>query len=86
VRVLAGDLVGDDAVLQSLCALREQIAAQRARFDVAEEVAATLPHPARYLRLVHLLGRALLDAHDAWLDAVERELARPDRGGSAPSA
>lgn len=73
-RVLAGDLVGDDALLQSLSALREEVAAQRARFDVAAEIAATLPHRQRYLGLVHRLGRGLLDAHDSWLDEVEREL------------
>jgi DNA-binding PadR family transcriptional regulator len=74
VRVLAGDLVGDDALLQSLSALREAVASQRSRFGVAAEIAATLPHRERYLRLVHRLGNALLDAHDAWLDDVEREL------------
>lgn len=73
-RVLAGDLVGDDALLQSLSALREEVAAQRSSFDVATKIAATLPHRERYLGLVHRLGRALLDAHDAWLDEVEREL------------
>ncbi len=78
-RVLAGDLVGDETLRQSLDALREEIAGQRARFDAAEDIASTLPHRARYLRLVHLLGRALLDAHETWLDEVERELgpARP---------
>jgi PadR family transcriptional regulator AphA len=84
VRVLAGDLVGDEALRQSLAALREEVAAQRARFDAADEVAATLPHRERYLRLVHLLGRALLDAHDAWLDAVDRELAQPSSTEAGP--
>ena len=61
-------------VLASLEALRAEIADQRVRFDEAEEIATTLPHRERYLRLVHRLGRALLDAHERWLDDVEREL------------
>jgi PadR family transcriptional regulator AphA len=74
VRLLAADLSDDATVLASLEALRDEIAVQRARFDEAEEIAATLPHRERYLRLVHRLGRALLDAHERWLDDVEREL------------
>lgn len=74
VRLLASDLVDDETVLASLGALRDEIAAQRARFDDADAVAKTLPHRERQLRLVHLLGRALLDAHERWLDQIEREL------------
>jgi DNA-binding PadR family transcriptional regulator len=77
VRVLAGDIVGDEALRTSLAALRDEIAAQRSRFEVADDIAGTLPHRERYLRLVHLLGRAVLDAHEAWLDEVERELGEP---------
>jgi DNA-binding PadR family transcriptional regulator len=80
VRVLAGDLVGDEAVVQSLAALRADIAAVRALVEEASERARTLPHRERYLRLVHRLGTGLLDAHEAWLDEVEREL------GSQPSS
>jgi DNA-binding PadR family transcriptional regulator len=74
VRVLAGDLGDDDDLLGSLAALRTEVAEQRARLDEAERIAATLPHRERYLRLVHRLGRLLLDAHDRWLDEIEREL------------
>jgi DNA-binding PadR family transcriptional regulator len=74
VRVLAGDLVGDEALRMSLGGLRDEIAAQRARLEVARDIAETLPHRERYLRLVHFLGRALLDAQEAWVDEVEREL------------
>jgi DNA-binding PadR family transcriptional regulator len=78
-RLLAADLVGDDAVLESLEGLREQIADLRARLDVAEEVAAAIPHRERYLRLNHALARRIVDAHDEWLSEVERELARRPR-------
>jgi PadR family transcriptional regulator AphA len=74
VRVLAGDLVGDEAILASLAGLRADLADLSARLDAAEQAAGALPHRARYLRLVHGLGRLLLDAHAQWADEVEREL------------
>jgi hypothetical protein len=73
-RLLAADLVGDEAVLESLAPLHEQLAELRARLDVAEDVAATLPHRRRYLLLNHALARRILEAHAEWLAEVEREL------------
>jgi DNA-binding PadR family transcriptional regulator len=87
VRLLAADLVGEEVVLASLAGLRTEIADVEARTDVAESVAATLPHRERYLLLAHGLARRLLAAHREWLDDVERELATPaSRGASAPSS
>ena len=77
VRVLAADLGRDEDVLASLGALREDVAAKRALIAEAKERAATLPHREKYLALVHRLGDLLLDAHEQWLDDVERELAQP---------
>jgi DNA-binding PadR family transcriptional regulator len=74
VRVLAGDIVGDQAILAGLAGLRADLDDLNARLDVAEEVAKTLPHRERYLRLVHSLGRRLVRAHEEWADEVEREL------------
>lgn len=82
VKLLAADLGDDAVVLRSLAALREDFADAAARLDVAEAVAQTLPHRERYLRLVHSLGRRLLEAHVAWLDEVEAELGTP-RGRGA---
>ena len=42
----------------------------RHELNTAEEMAATLPHRERYLRLVHSLGRALIRVHEEWLDEV----------------
>ena len=42
--------------------------------DRAEQIAATLPHRERYLRLLHGYGRRVLQAHLDWVDEVEREL------------
>ena len=74
VRVLAGDIVGDDAILASIDGLRSDLADLSARLETAEEVAATLPARERYLRLVHSLGRSLVRAHEEWADEIEREL------------
>jgi DNA-binding PadR family transcriptional regulator len=77
VRVLAADLGSDDEVLASLGALREDVAVKRELLAAAKERAGTLPHRERNLRLAHRLGDLLLDAHERWLDEVERELAQP---------
>jgi hypothetical protein len=75
VRVIAGDLVGDDAaVLEGLEALRSDLAAIESNLDTAEDAAHTLPHRERYLLLAHGLARRVLAAYEDWLDEVEREL------------
>ncbi|MHB8643602.1 MAG: hypothetical protein ACYDA3_12050 [Gaiellaceae bacterium] len=74
VRLLGADLVGERSVLESLEALRGEIADLRARLDVADEVAATLPHREKYLRLNHKLARSIVRVHEEWLDEVERTL------------
>jgi len=80
VKLLAGDIAGDDAaLLRALGAMRTDIADAGARLDIADAVAQTLPHRVRYLRLVHSLGRRILATHLDWLDEVERELTRRKR-------
>lgn len=74
VKLLAGDLIGDEAILRSLQGLRRELDEESRRLDQAEQVAAGLLHRERYLRLVHTLGRSLVAAHREWLDLVEREL------------
>jgi hypothetical protein len=74
VRLLAADLVGEEAVLASLRALREEIADISARLDAAEGIAAAIPSREQYLLLNHRLARRIVKAHLDWLDEVEREL------------
>ena len=74
VRVLSADLGRVEDLLASLGALREDVAAKRELMAAAKERAETFPHRERYLHLVHRLGDLLLDAHEQWLDEVEREL------------
>jgi DNA-binding PadR family transcriptional regulator len=74
VRLLAADIVGEEAVLDSLWALRDEIAAISARLDAAEAVARTIPSREDYLLLNHRLARRIVQAHADWLDEVDREL------------
>jgi len=83
VRLMAGDLADERALLGSLLALRDELASARALLAAAVERAATLPHRDRYLRLVHRLGALMLDAHERWLDEVERELGPVQSDGEA---
>lgn len=78
VRVLATDLVGAQATLESLRPLRDEIADGHAWLDRAEQVARSLPHRERVLMLNHRLARRLLEIHSDWLDEVERELGGGD--------
>jgi DNA-binding PadR family transcriptional regulator len=74
-RVLAADLVGEAPVRESISALRTEIAELSARLDEAVAVAETLPHRKKYLLLNVRLARRLLEAHLAWVDEVEQQLA-----------
>jgi DNA-binding PadR family transcriptional regulator len=74
VRLLAADIVGEQAALDSLLALRGEIADISAQLDAAEAVAATIPSRKSYLLLNHRLARRIVQAHTEWLDEVEREL------------
>jgi DNA-binding PadR family transcriptional regulator len=76
VKVLSGDIAGDEAILRSLDGLREDLAKVRAGLRSAEEIAGTLPHRERYLRLVQRLGDEIVRVHEEWVDEVERELSR----------
>lgn len=75
-RVLAADLADDATVLESVRGLREELDELSGLLEEAERVTTSLPHRARNLRLVHSLGRRLVEAHAEWLDEVERELAQ----------
>lgn len=74
VRLLAADLVGEASVRESIVALRQELDELDGLMDRADEVAETLPHRAKYLRLNHRLARRLIDAHREWIVDVEREL------------
>jgi DNA-binding MarR family transcriptional regulator len=73
-RLLAADLVGEALVLESLSGMRADVSDMLGVLERAEVTAETLPHRRMYLLLNYRLARAVLEAHLAWLDEVEREL------------
>jgi DNA-binding PadR family transcriptional regulator len=78
VRLLAGDLIDDDAILASLTALRPELDRLAASLTESERIAGEIPERTRYLLLSHRLARRLIDAHREWIDEVEAELGPHD--------
>jgi DNA-binding PadR family transcriptional regulator len=77
-KVLASDLAEDPGVVvESLQALRAEIAELSAVVDEDERRAPSIPHRERQLKLVRSLGRRLLQAHLEWIAEVEQELGAP---------
>jgi PadR family transcriptional regulator, regulatory protein AphA len=74
-RLLIADLVGEEATLEGLAGLRDEVADLSARLDDAERTAEALPHRRKYLLLNIRLLRDLLELHLDWLAEVEAELA-----------
>jgi DNA-binding PadR family transcriptional regulator len=80
LRLVAGDLLPDHEILDSLIAMRAELDNHQELIDRSlEGIEERLPHRARYLRLDYSLAQRLLDAHRAWLDDVERELTPADQ-------
>jgi DNA-binding PadR family transcriptional regulator len=77
LRLLIGDLVGDDVTRAALATLREDLADLRERLDDAESDARVLPHRERNLVIVVGFLRGLLDLHEQLIATVERELGGP---------
>lgn len=78
-RLFAGDMITDAEILTSLQQLRTDIRELSATIDENEARMSRFPKRARYARLLHSLGRRLLQAHSDWLDEVESTL-----GAEAP--
>jgi PadR family transcriptional regulator AphA len=75
IRVQASDLAENPSVvLDSLKPLREDIAELTAILNDAEEREPQFPHRRRQLKLLHSLGRRILQAHLDWIEEVEQEL------------
>ncbi|HVF77801.1 MAG TPA: hypothetical protein VNA28_05845 [Solirubrobacteraceae bacterium] len=77
IRLLAGDLIDDAAIVESLRGLDAQIDELEAQLDDSERRAQSIPHRARYLSLSHRLPRKLLAAHREWVQEVADELTPP---------
>jgi PadR family transcriptional regulator AphA len=77
VKLLAADFSDDATIRASLSSLRSQLERAYQNLEQMERRAPTMPHRARYLRLIDDYGRRWLDAQRDWLDTVERELDQP---------
>ena len=86
VKLLAADFSDDATIQTSLASLRGQLEHAYKNLDEMERRAPSVPHRARYLRLINDYGRRSLDAQRAWLDAVQQELDRPARTTTSSAA
>lgn len=75
LRLLAADLIGEDATREAFGTLRDDVADLRERVEEIASSAERLPHREKYLRLVARFLDRVLDAHEQLVDDVERELA-----------
>ena len=75
IRLLIGDLVGDEATRRSIGHLHDEITDIEARLDDAERRAAELPHRERNLRAVFAFLRGYLDLHRELIERVEQDSA-----------
>jgi DNA-binding PadR family transcriptional regulator len=84
LRLLIADLVGEEASLEGIAALRDDIGDLLERLDEAEAAAEALPHRRKYLLLVSEFLRRLLDLHLELVDEVERDFG--DAASTKPRA
>jgi DNA-binding PadR family transcriptional regulator len=75
LRLLAADIVGEDATRESMASLRADLDDLRERLEEMAVSAQLLPHRRKYLLLVVSLLERVLEAHELLVDDVERELA-----------
>jgi len=88
-RLLAADIIGDDATRASFATLREDLADLRVRIEDMTLSAPALPHRTKYLLLAARFFSRIIDVYDELVDDVERELApkrRPSPGGRSTTA
>jgi DNA-binding PadR family transcriptional regulator len=86
VRLLVADLVGEPLTRAGIAALRDDIADLLARLDEVEASAHTLPHRAKYLRLIAGFMRQLFALHLELIDTVESQLDADHRQLHLPPA
>lgn len=76
LRLLAGDLIGPEAVRRSVLAMRADIDRMAAQVAEMEARVESLPHRKIYLQLQHDLGRRLIETYRAWVVDVASALAQ----------
>jgi len=73
IRILATDLVGEDAVREGFASLRDDLEDMRARVAETTERAKALPHREQYLRLGLGFVEGLIRLYEELVDKVERD-------------
>ena len=76
IRLLATDLVGEEAVREGFAALREDLEDMRARVQETAERAKSLPHRERYLNLGLHFVEGLIGLYEELVETIEQEFAR----------
>jgi DNA-binding PadR family transcriptional regulator len=84
IRLLATDLVGEDAVREGFDGLRDDLEDMRARVRAVAERAKTLPHREKYLRMGLDFVEGLICLYDNLVDEVDREFAPKKRRSRRP--
>jgi DNA-binding PadR family transcriptional regulator len=74
LHLLAADFVDDATTVESLTAMRGELAELSAKVESAAARAHEFPHRERYLRINHTFMRAIIKAHEDLVDLVEKEL------------
>jgi PadR family transcriptional regulator, regulatory protein AphA len=75
IRLLATDLVGEDAVREGFAALGDDLEDMRARVRETAERAKALPHRERYLNLGLEFVEGLIGLYEELIEKVERDFA-----------
>jgi DNA-binding PadR family transcriptional regulator len=79
IRLLATDLVGEEAVREGFAALRADLEDMRARVRETAERARSFPHRERYLYLGLHFVEGLIGLYEELADTVEHDFARKPR-------
>jgi DNA-binding PadR family transcriptional regulator len=74
LHLLAADFVDDATTVESLRAMRGELAELSVQIDRAEARAREIPHRERYLRLNYTFMRAMIKAHEDLIALAEEEL------------
>ena len=78
-RLLAADIIGEEATRESFGALRDDLVDLRARVHEMTVSAQALPHRTKYLLIAATFFERIIDVHEQLIEDVERELA-PESG------
>ena len=79
IRLLATDLVGEDAVREGFAGLRDDLEDLRARVQETAERAKALPHREKYLGLGLDFVEGLIGLYEELVEKVERDFASKQR-------